>query len=126
MVSQGVPVSNVPLEYTESRRQRLRQVLSDESLDALLVSSPCNVSYLTGFSGESSYLVLGRDRTLLVSDGRFTQQIAEECLGLEAHIRPPSQLLSAAVAEVIGKLGLRSVGFEAGHLTVAEYETLGE
>lgn len=61
-----------------------------------------------------------------MSDPRFTQQIAEECPGLEAHIRPPAQNLYQAAAEVLGKLGSRSVGFESSHLTVAEMEMLTE
>ena len=37
------------------RRQRLVDMLTDEGLDLLLVTNPINVSYLTNFSGESSY-----------------------------------------------------------------------
>ena len=58
-----------------------RAGLREEGLDALLISNPVNVTYLTGFSGDSSYLVLGANRSLLVSDARFTTQIAEECPG---------------------------------------------
>jgi Xaa-Pro aminopeptidase len=114
------------MDYPARRRQRLARLLKEEGLDALLVSNPVNVTYLTGFSGESSYLLLGRKRTLLVSDFRFTEQIAEECPGLEAHIRPHQQTLQQATAEVLNKLGYRSVGFESGHLTVAGLETLAE
>ncbi len=108
------------------RRQRLAQALTTEGIDLVLVSNPVNVTYLTGFGGESSYIVLGRDRAILVSDGRFTEQIAEECPGLETHIRPPVKPLAEATAEVLGKLAPRSVGFESGHLTVGEHERLRE
>jgi Xaa-Pro aminopeptidase len=106
------------------RRKRLAHCLREERLDALLVTHPVSVSYLTGFSGDSSYLVLGKQRTVLVSDGRFTQQIAEECPGLETYIRPTNQNIYKAAAEVLTKLGFRGVGFESGHLTVAELELL--
>lgn len=109
-----------------ARRERLWQTARHEGLDALLVSSPFNVSYLTGFSGESSYLLLSEGKQLLVSDGRFTEQIAEECPGLAVHIRPPSQLLPAATAEQLTALGAHSVGFESGHLTVAEHQALAD
>jgi Xaa-Pro aminopeptidase len=62
------------MDYPAQRRQQLAQCLADEGLDALLLSSPVNVTYLTGFSGESSYLVLTRQRPVLVSDFRFTEQ----------------------------------------------------
>ncbi|HYT87294.1 MAG TPA: Xaa-Pro peptidase family protein [Gemmataceae bacterium] len=106
------------------RRQRLAQSLAADSVDVLLVTNPVNVTYLTGFSGESSYLILGRDRAVLVSDGRFTEQLAEECPGLDVFIRPPVKTLPEATAEVLGKFGARGASFEAGHLTVGEFETL--
>jgi Xaa-Pro aminopeptidase len=114
------------MDYPARRREALRPTLAEEGLDALLLSSPVSVTYLTGFTGESSFLVLGRDRAVLVSDQRFTEQIAEECPGLEAHVRPPAQSLYQATAAVLGGLGGRAVGFESNHLTVAELETLAE
>jgi Xaa-Pro aminopeptidase len=114
------------MNYPALRRKRLGRCLKNESLDALLVSNPVNVSYLTGFSGDSSYLILARKHTVLVSDGRFTEQIAEECPDLETTIRPPDQTLSQATAAVLEKLGGSAVGFESSHLSVAELEGLKE
>src|SRR5208282_4123446 len=73
-----------------------------------------------------SYLLLSRDRVILVSDARFTEQISEECPGLESSIRPTTRNVQQATADVLTKLGLRNVGFESSHLTVAEWETLRE
>ena len=106
------------------RRERLTKVLTAEGLDALAVSSVVNVSYLTGFSGDSSVLVLTRDRVVLVSDPRYTDLIAEECPDLPTNIRPPAQKIQEAVVEVLTRLGCRSVGFESATVTVAELEML--
>jgi Xaa-Pro aminopeptidase len=106
------------------RRDRLHSLLASESLDAFLISHPINVSYLTGFTGEASHLVVGNDKTVLVSDGRFTAQIAEECPGLETYIRPPTQPIQQASAIVLERLAAANIGFESGHLTVADHETL--
>ena len=114
------------MDYPAQRRDRLARCLPQEGLDALAVTSAVNVTYLTGFSGDSSVLVLTRDRALLVSDPRYTGQIADECPGLPTHIRPPAQKLHEAVAEVLTKLGCRAVGFESGAVTVAEFEALKE
>src|SRR5262245_43948821 len=75
------------MDYPALRRQNLLGRLAAEELDAYLITNPVNVTYLTGFSGESSYLLFGRDRTVLVSDSRFTEQLAEECPSLDVHIR---------------------------------------
>jgi Xaa-Pro aminopeptidase len=113
------------MDYPARRRQQLVQSLPEEGLDLLLISNPINVTYLTGFSGESSYLLVSPSRALLVSDGRFTQQLAEECPGLDVIIRPPQQPLAQAVAATLNQFGGRSVGFESNHLTIAEREQLG-
>ena len=106
------------------RRERLVDLLKDDAVDAFLITHPVNVTYLTGFSGEASYLIVAKTQTILVSDGRFTQQIEEECPGLEAYIRKPVEPLPLAAAGVLKKLNLSNVGFESQHLTVSEFETL--
>jgi Xaa-Pro aminopeptidase len=112
------------VNYHEQRREQLARHLDAEGLDALMISGTVNVTYLTGFTGDSSVLVLTRGRALLVSDNRYTAQIAEECPGLATHIRPPSQRIQEAVAEVLRGLGGRSVGFETAAVTVADFEAL--
>jgi len=114
------------MNYPLLRRKQLARLLKDEGVDAFLISNPVNVTYLTGFSGDSSYLVLGKRQTVLVSDGRFVEQIAEECPGLAAHIRTMKQSTPQAVSDVLKKLGLHSVGFESAHLSVAELESFRE
>src|SRR5947209_7993495 len=83
-----LPRSQSLMDYPALRRERLAQALSEQGLGYFLVSNPTNVTYLTGFSGESSYLLLAKNRTVLISDFRFIEQLAEECPGLETHIRP--------------------------------------
>jgi Xaa-Pro aminopeptidase len=95
-----------------------------EGIDLLAVSNPLNLTYLSGFTGDSSWLLLSRDRCLLVSDGRYEVQILEECSGLETVIRPPDQTIHQAVAATLTKLGPRNVGIEGSHLTVSELERL--
>src|SRR5579859_3774637 len=106
------------MDYPAQRRERLARLLADEGIDALMISSPVNVTYLTGFSGDSTVLLLTRGRLLLVSDSRYTGQLADECPGLPTHIRPPSRKLPEAVAEVLQSLGVRLVGFESNAVTV--------
>jgi Xaa-Pro aminopeptidase len=109
-----------------SRREKLKPTLKSDDVDAILVSAPTNVSYLTGFSGDSSLLILGRERDLIISDGRFTTQLAQECPGLEAHIRPPGQEMNAALAETTRAMGLHRVAVESTSWTLGEYEALCE
>lgn len=107
------------------RRNALRRAVRREGVEALLVTHETNVTYLTGFTGDSSALFVGRGGSdLLVSDGRYETQLADECPGLAVTIRPIQQLLPAALAEAAASLGLRRLGFEAAALSVADLETL--
>ncbi len=108
------------------RRRNLIRRLAEEGLDGALITNPLNVTYLTGFTGEASTLVVGSEKVLLVSDGRFTEQIAEECPGLDVYIRPPSITVQQATQQELAKMGFRSVGFEAAQMTVADFEGLKE
>ncbi len=109
-----------------TRRDRLAGLLAEEGLDAFLVSRAVNVTYLSGFTGESTVVLLTRERALLVSDPRYVGQIADECPGLATHIRTPTQKLHEAIGLVLTGLGCRRVGCESNGLTLAEAEALRE
>jgi Xaa-Pro aminopeptidase len=106
------------MDYLTQRRQSLVKSLKKDSVDAILVTHPVNVAYLTGFTGDSSYLVATSKQFILVSDARFEEQIKEECPGLEVHIRPHNQTTVEAAAEVLTNVGAKAVGLEADHATL--------
>ena len=108
----------------EARRDKLRPKLNAQVVDALLVSGETNVSWLTGFSGDSSWLVLGGERCFLISDGRYATQIAEECPGLDVVIRKPEAKLHEAAAKAIWRAGVRRLGIETHVLTFEQVQEL--
>jgi Xaa-Pro aminopeptidase len=108
------------------RRDRLTRLLTNQGLSSLLVTSETNVRYLTGFSGDSTYLLLGEGRPLLISDRRYETQLAEECPGVEAYIRPPEQQLAAATGHILSGLGGTAVGFEASSISFALHAALNQ
>ncbi len=112
------------MDRTAERIEALRRDLPPSECEALLVSSPTNVTYLTGFTGDSSALLIHRDRAILISDGRFTTQIEQECPGLEASIRPSTRTLAQAIAHAAGSMGISRLGFEASVLSVADYQAI--
>ena len=83
----------------QARRDRLRKAFHKAGIDALLVTEFTNVTYLTGFTGDDSYLLVRRDGEIVLSDPRYTTQLEEECPGVDLQIRPPG------VTMVIGILG---------------------
>lgn len=95
-----------------ARRHKLLKVIRNHELDGLLVTGEANVRWLTGFEGDSSWLVLTRDACVLVSDSRYETQIAEQCPGLEALIRKMPQSMAEAAAKVVNQSKPAALGFE--------------
>ena len=107
-----------------SRRARLLRTFKNAGIDALLISGESNVRYLTGFTGDSSWLYLSKTAKVLLSDSRYTTQIANECSGLDVDIRDARRPMSVAAADVVKKAKARRLGFEADHLTVTQHSAL--
>ena len=106
------------------RREKLMKVMDDENLDGYLVVDPVNVSYLTGFQGEDSFLWIGDVGACLLSDTRFEEQIKEECPDIGAAIRCSGQttlgLLRGAIADsAFSSKAPNRIGIEGASTTVA-------
>ncbi len=115
----------------ESRLDKLRQLIVEKSLDALLVTDERNVTYLTGFTGDSSYLLVAAKRhggvgELLLTDGRYTEQLETECPGLMLAVRQPGGKQAEFTIETLSKLGPPALGIEADTVTVGMFEKLKE
>ena len=113
------------MSHTVPRREKIQRRLRRDGLDAMLVTHPVNVSYLTDFTGEDSYLLVTRHEAILISDFRFKQQIAEECGGVEVTIRRKRSLPDAA-ARLVRRAKVRRLAFETRHLSVAAHTGLAK
>jgi len=101
------------------RIARLAHFLDELQVDAMLITDETNVRYLSGFTGDSSFLLVRRGDATILSDGRYETQIAEQCPTLAVAIRPPGQLMPDLLRSVICELGDQRIGIEACHLSVA-------
>lgn len=110
----------------DRRRERLRRGFAKTKADALLVTDFLNVTYLTGFTGDDSYLLVRQDGEVLLSDGRYTTQIAEECPGLEVRIRRTSVKMLDATAKLVRANRVRRLAIEGDSMTVAMRDKLAE
>ena len=102
----------------EQRRDRLRRLMRKSGANAMLVTDFTNVSYLTGFTGDDSYLLVTDKRPIVFSDPRYSIQLEEECPGIEKVIRKPGTSLVQAVAEICRSVKPGSLAFEADGVTV--------
>lgn len=108
------------------RRGKLLALLKKSPFEALLVISEPNLRYLTGFTGDSTLLLIGADHEVMISDSRFETQLAQECSGLEFEIRTAKSPMPEFLATALKSRHLNRVGFEATALSVASLERYRE
>jgi len=106
------------------RRDRLRRLLRRQGLEGLLVTDRLNVTYLTGFTGEDSFLLVWRAGESLLTDARFSQQVEEECPGLEVVVRPVGSTMVEAVRRVVRKAHVGLLGLEAENVSVGFFDRI--
>jgi Xaa-Pro aminopeptidase len=93
--------------------------MSAAEADALLVTNFHNVTYLTGFTGDDSYLLVTPRGETLITDRRYTIQLEEECPGLELEVRPPGDTMLSAVTAAVMRSKARQLGIEGKSATVS-------
>ena len=106
-----------------SRLTRLRDALASAAQpDALLVTSLVNIRYLTGFTGSAGMLFVLPEETVLMTDGRYRTQAAEQLDDAEVRARieiAPAPGQRAAATGVIEASGARALALEAAHISWA-------
>jgi Xaa-Pro aminopeptidase len=108
----------------EQRRDKLRQLIRRQGTDAMLVTHFVNVTYLTGFTGDDSFLLMTGQGEVMISDSRYSVQLEEECPGLDVDIRLPGVPIVDAVARVVKRAKLPTLAIEAQSMTVGLYERI--
>jgi len=104
------------------RTQELQNLLRKASLDALIITSPADWYYLTGFTGEAGVLIAGLRHLTLVTDGRFTVQAGEELRRVK--VVEQKEGLYRSCGEVLKNMHHKRVGFDPNQLTVAQCQFL--
>ena len=103
------------------RGRKVRAQLEASGTEAMLVSSPENIRYYTGFTGSEALLLLTKREVVLIVDGRYTSQAKGECAGIAI---VESRNKKEGVAKCVRELGIRKMGFEPDYVTVAQHRDL--
>ena len=106
---------------SEHRVDLLRRVLEEKGLDALLVTKPANVRYLTGFTGSAGSVLLAPEGAWLFTDFRYLEQAAAQVPWTQ--VVSISRDLSQKAGDLLGELRAELVAFESDHVV---YDVLQE
>jgi Xaa-Pro aminopeptidase len=117
-----------------ARTARLQGLLQTQGLDALVIDSPFDLRYLTGFTGSNGLLLVrapgagagagAGGGVTFFTDFRYLTQAGEQIPPSFEREIAPGDLLDAAAA-ALGDVG-GTLGFDARSLTVARHQRLAE
>lgn len=108
----------------QQRRRKLRRQIKQQSASALLVTNIKNVGYLTGFTGSAGYLFVTPRSEILLSDSRYTTQLASQCPDLDVDIRDSGSTIMDSVERVATQSKFKSILYESDSMTKSEYDRL--
>jgi len=110
------------VEEFQDRIGRLSRAADLSGREVLLVSHLPDIRWASGFTGSNACLLVTPSGHLLITDGRYKEQVRSECPGLEAHI--VSGPLEVAAAAVITERQLDRVFLQQSRVTWGTAENL--
>lgn len=100
------------------RLKRLFAGFPKAGIDALLVSSWPNVSYLSGFKNDESWILVSPKKLIFITDSRYTEQAKREAKGFEV-VERGTKSVTETVAGFARSMNASKVGFESPIVTHA-------
>ena len=108
------------IQACQRRQQRLHQAMTEQPIDALLVSNPKDIHYLTGFIGDDSVLLVTDSAAAIITDSRYDEflepwrgtSVADVVMGTRHR-------LEESVAAQCRSLGVSKLGIQGEWQTVS-------
>ena len=110
----------------EQRRRAVQTALAGDKAkihkaDALLVSSPANIRYLTGYAGSNGLALVTPSETHFFTDPRYALE-ASETITCKLHIA--KRALIEDVAGIVKRKKLKKIGFEPAWMNLDQHQKL--
>ena len=108
-----------------SRFAKIAAELETFGLDAMLVTSPPNRRYVTGFASTAGTALITASGSWFFTDSRYIEAARSKIEGAEVRELSGAPMLRE-LAALLRERGCRRLGFEERRLTVADYERIRE
>lgn len=109
-----------------SRIHKLRSHFGKQNLDAVLVSSVSNITYLSGYANFSkdereAYIFISKDFGYIITDGRYSEAIKKQVPHLTLFERGHTKTIASLFKK---HPNIKHLGIEEDNLTVAEHKAV--
>ena len=103
-----------------SRLQKLRALLDQNSLDALVIAHPENRRYISGFTGSAGWVIISEKSINLAVDSRYLEQAKKESADFDVSLVKGD--IAGWLPKFLTDMGFKKAGFEADHTSIAAYQ----
>ena len=103
-----------------TRVEKIRKVLLEKGLDALIVLGELNQQYLSGFAFTDGLLLITMKRALLITDFRYYEMAENEAFSDFEVMIPENRVKK--VKETLADESCRKIGFEGESVSFATYK----
>ena len=105
-----------------NRVDQLREKMKAEGIASFLITSPYNLRYLTGFTGTTGLALISLEKAYFITDFRYTEQAAKQCVGYEV-VKNVGPILEV-VADIVETTKLENLAFEEAYVPFKQYVDL--
>lgn len=112
-----------------SKLIKLRSLLIEHGIDAILISSITNIAYITGFTGFDTYdrnafVLITKNSQFIFTHGIYREQVKKEISDFTLISITRESPISQSIKELFEVSQIQKVGIETHDLTSAEYLNL--
>lgn len=99
------------------RLEKLKKLIREKELDAILIYMPVNRRYFSGFTGSAGYALIFQERNYFLSDFRYIQQSQKQCEGFEI----VTMTIENTLSKILASFNIKKLGIEDNFMDVAAY-----
>ncbi len=97
----------------------LSKIMKEKGLDAILLSNPNNIRYVSGYRGDTGICVITAKNSYVLTDFRYIYQAQDEAKGSDV-IDVAGLGYAGNLKKIFEDHGVKTVGFEAEHTLCAQ------
>jgi len=109
------------------RTERLLKIMEEKGLESLFLNNVQNIRYISGYTGEDSYILISPKGKWFITDYRYSEQAEKECKTFEVICRNRQQVsLGQCVNNLLKENSISKMGFERNHINYGMIEDIRE
>ncbi len=99
--------------------EQLRSRMEEHNVEAIIINSPYNRRYITGFTGSAGTALITANKAVFITDFRYTEQASSQASGFD--IVEHKGGIAKEVSKLVSENNVKRLGFEKDYTTYSEY-----